>query len=108
HERLDLVPFVARDVRAGRDVDHAGAVHRDAVGRHGATVVPGLHTPLGEERPVAGELLDAQVSGVGDVHVAAPIDGDAAREEELPVRRADAPPGAYEGAVARELLDAMV
>src|ERR671936_1734885 len=54
------------------------------------------------------EYLDPTVSGVGDVHLAAGVDGDATRVVELTVRRPGRSPGSDEVPTHVEHADAVV
>ena len=65
-------------------------------------------TPLAAEGTRRGEVLNAVVTGVGDVNAAAPRDGYAARIIKLAVPGAELAPLAKEGAARGKVLDAVV
>ena len=86
-----------------------GRIHRDAVRSIELPVAGTAIAPLGDEVAARVELLDAMVVGVGDVEVAADVDGDAARIVELPVPVAGIlPPLIEKGPGVGELLDTLV
>src|SRR2546426_132167 len=66
--------------------------------------------PARDESPVARELLDAVIAGIGDVDIAAPIYGyaRAVRQVELRIPTTGAAPHGEKRSIARKFVDPLI